>query len=474
MSGVEWARVKGGRVAAVLAVLGSCVVAAPAAAADFKIGSYGRMGASGNFEGGQGEVAQVASFGDRLQLPPYVELDFTLSEAAADGARFKAVFTPAIAGDPFHYTGEWEADLAVRNAYAEATGFSAAPLSAWVGARMLRGDDVYLLNFWPLDNVNTMGAGLRLAPKGWAFEGHIGKTRLVNSDLQNQLIGEARPDAAGQELVRVLDRQRTVGTLKGSREVEVGELTLRVSAYGELHLLPEGTRIREGRDERIEEELPADRGSIVGMQASLWGWGPDSFVHLWLRRGTGLAIPGNLNLPLDGLAADRTYAGAREHLVALAGNSEGPGNYGVLWGAYARLFRDADDSLTDFDDAAEGTVVLRPAWHFAKHASLAGEVSHQWRQSPGINPRSGEVGLPQVTRLAVLPSLQPHRSNLSRPQLRLQYVYSHLNNDARWMYPSTDPRAQTNHQHLVGVVAEWWLDSVTYRPGSNTPARSRQ
>jgi hypothetical protein len=78
------------------------------------------------------------------------------------------------------------------------------------------------------------------------------------------------------------------------------------------------------------------------------------------------------------------------------------------------------------------------------------------------------VALPQVTKLALLPTLQPHRSGLSRPQLRLQYVYSRLNNDARQLYPEEDARFASNHQHHVGMVAEWWMDSATYRPaGSN-------
>jgi maltoporin len=441
--------------------------AAQAGAADVTLGSYGRVGAGGTVgpdgAAGAGQPVSVVSHSDRLQLDPYVELDVIFREETQDGAQFTAVFTPAIAGPLFHYDGQWDAQLAVRNLYAKAEGWSGAPLTAWVGSRMLRGDDLYLLNFWPMDNLNTVGAGLQLHPKGWGAEAHVGLTRL-DDPLQTQVVGVPEVGSVGETPVTTLDRQRLVGTLKGGGELPLGELTLRLQGYLELHRLPEGTRLA---DERVKEALPADSGSVLGAQASLWGWGPDSFAHLWLRRGAGLAIPGNLMLPGTGLAADRTFAGAREHLIAAGGNTEGPGPYGLLWGGYLRAFRDADAQLTDFDDAVEGAVVLRPAYHFGKHASLAAELSHQWRQSPGLNPRTQEVGLPQVTKLAVLPTIQPHRSGLSRPQLRLQYVYSHLNNDARLLYPEQDARFASNHQHSVGFVAEWWMDSATYRPAGS-------
>jgi len=61
-----------------------------------------------------------------------------------------------VLGEPFHYTGRFEAQVALRNLYVE-TG--ACGWTFWVGERMFRGDDIYLLDYWPLDNVNTLGGG---------------------------------------------------------------------------------------------------------------------------------------------------------------------------------------------------------------------------------------------------------------------------------------------------------------------------
>jgi hypothetical protein len=79
----------------------------------------------------------------------------------------------------------------------------------------------------------------------------------------------------------------------------------------------------------------------------------------WRRTVAGTEVPGMGRIDIavysgEGLAADRTFAGAREHMVAVAGISEGPGPYGLMWGGYLRAYRDADANLTDWDDAAEG------------------------------------------------------------------------------------------------------------------------
>ena len=70
------------------------------------------------------------------------------------------VFVPAYSGDLFHFTGNFSQNFAIRNAYAEVENLGISGLSLWAGSRMYRGDDIYLLNFWPLDNLNTIGGGV--------------------------------------------------------------------------------------------------------------------------------------------------------------------------------------------------------------------------------------------------------------------------------------------------------------------------
>ncbi len=115
-----------GRAAA--ALVAAAALGAPAAAADFKIGSYGRMGSTWAEGGAAGAPVDIGTHHTRTDLDPYAELDFIFTESMESGARFRAVLTPAIAGQPFHTTGEWKADLEVRNLYAEAHRFVDAPV----------------------------------------------------------------------------------------------------------------------------------------------------------------------------------------------------------------------------------------------------------------------------------------------------------------------------------------------------------
>jgi hypothetical protein len=54
-------------------------------------------------------------------------------------------------------------------------------------------------------------------------------------------------------------------------------------------------------------------------------------------------------------------------------------------------------------------------------------------------------------------------SAYDRPQLRLVYRASHLNDGARDEYVPDDPRHAHTWVHFLGVQAEWWFNSSTYR-----------
>jgi len=425
---------------------------------EVSLGSYGRVQVSGDASGGQGEAVNVVSFGTRLEKGPYLEMDFVYQEET-DGADFRAVITPALSGQLFHYDGVWDTDLALRNLFVEATGFE-APVTVWAGSRMYRGDDVHLLDFWPMDDLNTVGGGASLHPGQWNLAAHVGLNRLEGQDWQSQVYPVPEPGGVGTEDVRVLDRQRSVVSGTVSRILGSDSSALRLKGYGEWHRLPEGARIVE---DLLEEPLPADRGAVLGAQVSGggWGWGNHSFVHAWYRLATGLAAYDEMAIPTDGLAPDNTVTAARQHRVALAGNSETE-RFGVLVGAYIQRFDDADGLSSDVDDRWEGNLAARPAVFIGEHGYLGAEISHQWLRPDGLNPRTEAHDIPQVTKLAILPAIQPRPGSFARPQLRLQYVASILNDEARLWYSRYDERARYNLQHFVGIGAEWWLNSAGY------------
>lgn len=432
------------------------MILASAAFAGFGLGSYGRVQASADSSGGQGEPADVVLYPSRLQKDPYLELDAWFETRLDDGVGFRVVATPALSGDLFHYDGEWDADLAIRNLYVEADGFG--PVSLWAGSRMLRGDDVYLLDLWPLDEINTVGGGLFVRPCPWSFSAHVGLSRPTGDDYQLQYYEVPVDGGVGTESVLALDRQRVVGSLKAGYETD-GQTRFGVVAYGEGHYLPAGERRLE---EGLEEALPADGGVLAGVELKASGWSYDSWLNLSGRVASGLAAWNELEVPDDGFAADGTVGEAREFLVAFSGN-QAIGHAAILGGGYLRRFADADADTADPDDRWEASVALRPMWHFGRHFQLGAELSHQWLRPDGLNPRSGEWDIPQITKIAVIPAIQVGPTALSRPQIRLQYIYSHLDDDARLWFAEEDPRRRSNHIHSFGVGAEWWISSASYR-----------
>ncbi|MCP4810602.1 MAG: carbohydrate porin [Proteobacteria bacterium] len=444
-----------------LATVASAEDTVPDDVPPFILGSYGRAQASTDLAGGRGEPTNIVAFGPRLEADPYAEIDLGWQKWTDDGARFRALITPAIAGEPFHYDGQWDADLAIRNLFAEAQ-LPAGPGTAnvWAGSRMYRGDDIYLLNFWPLDMLNTYGGGAGFTHERFDVAGHVGFNRIDVDDWQVQRWSRPVPGGVGEDSVVILDRQRRIASLKASTSVPLGDVTVRVKGYGELHQLPEGTRLL---DDEIEEVLPADRGSVVGAQLSAWGWADGGFVHLFYRRATGLGAYGELAVPDDGFATDYTVTAAREQRVALAFGHEFQERVSLAGGAYVRQYTDADGLAVDIDDGWESAMALRPAVNIGQHVALGLEGSHQWVRPNGLNPRTDEHDIPQITKLSVLPMVKPAPTTFSRPMIHLTYTASFLDEDAIQWFDPLDERAQESVQHFVGIGAEWWMNSQSYR-----------
>jgi len=127
----------------------------------FSGGTYGRVQPSWNLRGGSGSPANLVSHGTRIELPPYAEVDFyyrkTLAPAHESPVTTGAVVTVGFLEDLFHFTGDFEQSLALRNLYGWARGLGNGRVDIWAGSRMVRGDDIYLVDWWPLDNLNTYG-----------------------------------------------------------------------------------------------------------------------------------------------------------------------------------------------------------------------------------------------------------------------------------------------------------------------------
>ncbi len=435
----------------------------------FSFGSYGRVISATDLRGAPGRDADLVAYGSRLDEINYAELEFRRDDYwEKTDARTRIVATLAIGNPIFHYNGNFDIKMAVRNLYIEEKGLGSRNLSVWVGSRMYRGDDIYLLNFWPLDNLNTVGGGLayQFSPNA-KIALHGGLNQPESMYFEQNVPRPAPANNWGANTVSVLDRQKFIGSAKYTQMLpREGGAGMKVSAYGEAHAVPYGQRETEPG---LFEDLPPDNGFRIGLQFGAWTGQRDTHINIFARYSTGVAAYGEWGTPI-GLTLDKKSDGAHELLIAAGGNYEN-GPFSVMLGAYFRSFRNASADL-DWNDIDEGIFLVRPNLFFGELGGIAVEGSHQVHQRgvllpPGYAPQ--QIPLPgapdgaltgTVTRIGLIPFLSPAgRGSFSRPVIQVMYVVSLRNDAARAFYSQDDIFQLRKTEHYLGVGAEWWFNA---------------
>lgn len=437
--------------------------APPNYADGFHFGSYGRVAVGTDARGRPGRDADLVARGSRLDETSYLELELRREDYwEQTGAYTRIVSTVAFAGPLFHSTGDFDANLGIRNLYIEESGLGTDRLRIWAGSRMYRGDDIYLLDFWPLDNLNTVGGGLSYTfLEDLTLRLHTGINQPQSAFFYQT---SPRPLALGQlgeAEVAITSRQRFISSARLSNIFRIGESGgIKPVLYGEVHYTSQAQREREVRQ---FEDLPLETGVLVGAQVGMFTGKRSTHLNLVARYASGLAAYGEWGTPTQ-LGPDRTTKGAKEFLVAASGNYE-KGPFGLLFGSYWRLFRNASPTL-DYADLGEGIFMLRPTYWFGKGGgglSVEGSYQAQRRgvlidQAADARPQFGQMG-----RIGVMPFLSPGgRGNYQRPHLRLIYLATLRDTGARRLYPRDDVFGLRPVDHYIGLNAEWWFGSTSY------------
>ncbi|MEX1365206.1 MAG: carbohydrate porin [Nannocystaceae bacterium] len=430
----------------------------------FHFGSYGRVVIGGDHRGRAGRDGDIVSRGSRLDESTYAELELRREDYwEKTDAYTRVVATLALASPLFHQTGTFDTNLGVRNLYIEESGLGLKNLRLWAGSRMYRGDDIYLLDFWPLDNLNTMGGGAAYNFKSnTELKLHAGVNQ-PSSPVFFQAVPRPRPYAQpGETQVSVLDRQKVISSGKFSHIFFLGDsgAGIKPVLYGEVHYANEGQREREPRE---FETLPRESGWLVGTQLGMFTGKNSTHLNLVFRASGGLATYGEFNAPVQ-RGPDGSAAGAREYLVAAGGNYE-KGPFGLLLGSYWRSFRNASPNL-DFGDLSEGVVILRPTVWLGEIAGISLEGSYQ-AQRRGVLVDDGEGGLrplfAQMGRVGLIPFITPGgRGNFARPHIRFTYLLTVRDEGARSLYAEHDVFGLRNVDHYFALGAEWWFGSTSY------------
>ncbi|MGI6393852.1 MAG: carbohydrate porin [bacterium] len=426
----------------------------------FVFGSYGRVQPATDLEGGSAKWTNIVKHGSRLEQGSYVELDFGyLFKQPANGPKFDFISTLAFSESLFHSNGKWSAINSVRNLFVRAENVVWKPLNMWVGSRMFRGDDIYLLDFWPLDEANMYGGGIGIKFDNWSIDYYVGFNRLeIDWQYQEK---QVITDTFGSESITWMERQRLVTGLKYEQRHQISDKGTGVKwkLLGELQRIGAGKKYNDPVDDSNLISYPEDFGWSVGGQLGFYGYLKNSFVNMFIKYSGGLAAYGLMTVPW-GFNTEYKTTGAKEILFGISSNSEFK-YFGNMFGAYVRYFEDSDSNKYDNDDFVEYIFSIRPHFVLHKYFYLAFELSHQLRKTNGLTRLSDDSHkniLPQVTKLSLMPLVTIGGGNYERPQIRLVYTAAFQNNDARALYHKDDIRAKRNVLHYFGLSAEWWFN----------------
>ncbi|CAN5277905.1 hypothetical protein BH09MYX1_BH09MYX1_02860 [soil metagenome] len=431
----------------------------------FEFGSYGRVLIASDLRGSLAKPLNIVAHGTRIDEDSYAELELRREDDFTAKIHTRVVGTLAFAAPFFHFSGKPEQFFYIRNLYAQSTYDNAV---FWAGSRMYRGDDAYLLNWWPLDNLNTIGggAGYYFPKTDTRIAVHVGMQRLEDP-FQYQVTQASSPFGIGATGVVSLDRPRWVQSFKLTQMFREGRLLgnpksgLKAILYGEVHEI--GAGVYQDPASQQEIGLPSDWGFLAGAQVGLWTGQNDEHVNVWTRFAHGLAAYDILAAPTT-FANDRTTRGANEFLIAASGNVQ-RGPLSVMAAGYFRYFTDASEGSTSRQRYDEGTAVVRPHLFLGEYFGISAEASYQARIYAYEDPttRDGSQLFAGIWRFGVMPYFSPAgRGSFKRPQFRLVYALSLPNAGARAHYAAEDARSQYAVQHYLGLSVEWWFNSSSY------------
>ncbi len=418
-----------------------------------EFGSYGRVGVSTDDELAKPLSRQVTSVGPRLNQDNYLELDLGAQVYRGPHGRVRMVTTTAFGGRLPHESGDYDTTMAVRQAFIEVDELLGTQGFLWLGSRMSRGDDIYLLDHWPMDDLNIVALGGGWRGKDVEFSGALGLNRPLRED-HDQRIPAPAPQFGAVD-VTTLNRQRLISTVQGEKRwTTSGALGIKLKLYSELHYLPSAQQRTD--DGLAEDPLPDDRGYLLGAQLGFWNFARNGHLNLWLRYANGLAAFDELS-PTTGVNRDRRSDGADEIRAAFSGNWESE-RFGLMYGGFYRFFQDADANTSDFDDRHEWVAIMRAlAYYGAFTPGIEGSI--QVLRPNGLNPRNDTQELASVTQVALIPALTfgEQAGNYARPQLQGIFAYSRSDAGAMNLFADDDPRSQTADAWYVGLRAEWWF-----------------
>jgi maltoporin len=409
-------------------------------------GSYAHVGilTSPDLQGAK--ALHVVDYPLRLEEVPYQELSLFYKDRLAEMPVLVRT-TLASREHLYQYTGQFDAQLALRELYVEVE--PTPRLSLWLGSRLYRGDNIYIFDVWPTEFQRTLGGGAAFkVSEDQLLQAHIGLYRIIDNNFffQYQTIDVPQPSGIGAQPEVFLDRNRGVVSLTYTHHLPFG---LKWKMHGEGHYLPSGARrLANGTD----QHLPADHGFLLGTEVEEC-FDP-SFVRFFVKYARGLAAYDPLAVPF-GFAPDLTITESERILVGL-GETIDTHWFGMHYGAYWQRFTDSTGT-PDLNDQDQFAVAAQPEVYLGDYVRAGLSLSWQGARPKGPFPETGRTEFPTITALHFLVGVAPGRGPFVRPVLYAIYGLHWLNEAARIQVGrglGAEPHAR---EDLVGLVAEWWF-----------------
>ncbi len=335
---------------------------------------------------------------------------------------------------------------------------------------MYRGDDIYLLDFWPLDNLNTVGGGARydFTPNTY-LAAHYGLSQ-PSSDFFTQSVTQPQPfNNPGAANVLVLNRQELEGSLKLSHIMRVGETGgVKNVLYSEIHQLPAGCFQLQTQGQ-FEERCPA---ISAGWRAPRSAPSPASATRTSTSSSAtpgGLAAYGGTSPRPTSSRPDKTTIGARELVVALwlrqlRGRAPSA-SCSARTSAIVPQRQPPTSTSRTSTRASSRSARTSSFGELGRHIGGRGIVpdgssSAAPSAPPPTAPRPASSARAALTpsllaACGLLPFLTPARRRrlLAAHQIRLIYAISARNRDAKALYPQDDAFSIRTHRALPRLRA---------------------
>ncbi len=440
---------------------------------NFSFGSYGRVGANWSFDI-KGALARTLNLngmgmlGGRMEEMDYLELapalHFVPSQTGINTeinvqARFSVYNTGGQLFGNINSKSIGGLTFGLPELYAQAKHINGTPWSVWIGARLNRGGDVHIADYWYFDDHSSQGFGVEYG--NTEFNTLFISAVDTNSTLPPYFYVSTATGTPSLEL-----RQRVVFAFMHT--LEFGKDN-RVKLLGEFHRLADGETDVDSLKPFLN--YPSDIGWVVGAKhvMKLDAFSPGSFNEFSIRYGNGIANGNDGGMTKTWL----TYGAPNletnkftnaysltlvEHFLLNFSNSFTLNGYMIYTKSHgaaesnhlAKTYFDREvyNQKTDFATGIRSLLYITDIFH------LINEVHFAIRKD-GLNEAAS------VLKFTIAPTLAPtgERSAWARPHLRFIYTIALYNDFAKEnLYsPYLQAVGKKSIGQYFGVRAEWWI-----------------